>query len=140
MIFLQNYLQPWIICLSLPRLSFLFDPVYAAGIEIILNADTLRQLPDTFFAEMSKQSLSTELCGFALHRILESYADAIKKHRNLLFAGSNVNAPQEVRIAAVKFYVRCQLFLEKEHTAHSWIALHCLLSVVNRENFFLYGD
>jgi hypothetical protein len=138
--FLRTYFKPWIECISATYSSTLVDTHYAAGAEILFNADTLRQPPDQLFVELSQLHDIPQSCILpVLPRLLRSYISGLKKHRNSLYSGSDIDIMQQVRVAGMKFFVSCQRFL-KISSSETWSSRASLLLIVEQENIFVPND
>jgi hypothetical protein len=118
------------------------DIIYVSGTEILFNAETLRQSPDTLFAELQKLNPdSSHVVFLALPRLMGSYLVSLRKHRNVLFPGSDMNSIREIRSAGMKFFILCCGVLpEDQQLTPVWNARVGLLAIVEKENIFIRSD
>ncbi|KAJ7139899.1 Urb2/Npa2 family-domain-containing protein [Mycena epipterygia] len=139
---IQNHLQKWIVSSSSHASSDLRGSVYTVGIEIIFNADTLRQAHDEdhpLFVAL--RNVPEELIHPILPRIFSSFVHCARKYRSALFGQSSGLNPatvtEQVHATSFSFFDSCHVLLNAaDPTILTWKARHDLLTVVDEENLF----
>ncbi|KAJ7293352.1 Urb2/Npa2 family-domain-containing protein [Mycena rebaudengoi] len=138
-LFTQNHLRSWIYCSSGHAPSGFRDSIFAVGVEILFNVDTLRQVYDEdhqLFVTL--RNIPDDLVHPILPRIFTSFLHCLRKYRSALFGqGASQNPTDHVRETGFTFFDSCQVLLNQgSSTVLAWSARLGLLEVVREENMF----
>ncbi|PCH33433.1 hypothetical protein WOLCODRAFT_147530 [Wolfiporia cocos MD-104 SS10] len=127
--------------------------VFAAGVETLFNAEVLRGIDDQKCDPALKAILNDMVLGLpqvvlgALPRLLESFVQSVKRHKNALFGqGSNhaaSNLTALVQAAGLAFLNTCEgilLSADESEAGMVWNARLALLAIVDRENLYNSSD
>ncbi|KAJ7783538.1 Urb2/Npa2 family-domain-containing protein [Mycena maculata] len=141
-LFIQKHLRKWILSSSGRLSSGLRENVYVAGVETLLNADTLRQVHDEDHQLfIALRNLPDDTVHPLLPGLFSSFVHSTRKHRSALFGQGFGHTPaaiaEQLRMASFSFFDACQALLNVVHpTILTWEARVGLLGVVGEENLF----
>lgn len=144
--FTQTHLQRWVACVACLKgdgsLPALLNDMYHTGRDILFNPDTLKSMsePSSLKAMLASMSV-TEASLQALPKLLQSYAEATRKHR-ILF-GQGPSAPAAARVVAMLFFSICADYARSAPSAlfgASCEARLAMLRVVEDESFLGFGQ
>ncbi|KAJ7169665.1 Urb2/Npa2 family-domain-containing protein [Mycena filopes] len=141
-LFIQNHLRAWILSSANRASSDLRQNVYIVGVELLFNADTLRQTHDDDYPLfVALRNLPIELVHPSLPWIFSSFVQCTRKHRSALFGQSSGNiaaaVTDQVHSASFSFFDACLSLLNAVNpTILTWEARVGLLTVVGDENLF----
>ncbi|KAJ6574877.1 Urb2/Npa2 family-domain-containing protein [Mycena capillaripes] len=139
---IQNHLRAWIGSSSNHTPPGLRESLYAVGIEILFNVDTLRQTHDEEHPLfLALRNIPDDLVHPSLSQLFVSFVHCTRKHRSALFAQGSGHSPaavtEQVRAASFSFFDSCQARLNiVSPTTLTWGARLGLLAVVSDENLF----
>ncbi|KAJ7431795.1 hypothetical protein B0H11DRAFT_836888 [Mycena galericulata] len=145
-LFIQNYLRKWIVSSSNHTSPGLQENVYAAGIDVLFTADTLRQvhgMDHPLFSAL--RNIPDDLVHPLLPRLFASFVQSTRKYRSTLFGQSSghntVTIADQIRAVSFSFFDSCQVLLTAVlPTVLTWRTRLGLLNVVAEENLFSGGQ
>ncbi|KAF7322796.1 Urb2 domain-containing protein [Mycena chlorophos] len=143
-IFIQTHLNDWLVMISDSKSQ---EALYAVGIEILFNADTLRQAHDENHPlVVALRSIPQDIVHPTISRLFASLVASTKKHRGALFGQSSNtghathSVTDSLRAAVFTFFDSCTSILAASApTSATWEARNALLAVIRDENIFVTG-